>query len=321
MSLMIPEQNLCQLDYETAEKTKKESVWQSLEKITVAQAVELFLKSFKTNTAETYGRSFERIFYFRLLDPKMNLKQFAMMNLDSKLDNIKQAIPGSEGNKQGKAAVFVSFTGFLQRKTEGLIRKAIPNKEKGRKTFQKIREKTVCRPLNPDEIERFLGALRQVSLRNYLLGAMQLQGAKRISEVLDSRIEAVDWNQGWITFKQKKSDVLEKETVVFFPQRFMQDLKSYLGERAVGYVFITSSGKQMTREDVRQIYGSAYKKTGIVYRSLTHTLRATTITSLSKQGYRAEEIAKLSGHSDVKMVSYYDQSELENNPSRNANII
>ncbi len=54
---------------------------------------------------------------------------------------------------------------------------------------------------------------------------------------------------------------------------------------------------------------------------MTGIVRATTITELSRQGFRAEEIASLTGHCDLKMVGYYDHAELENNPSRKVNMI
>jgi len=309
------------MSYRQAEIAKKETVWESLDKITLAQAVELFLKSFRKNTAVTYSWSFKYLFGRRFLEPGMSLKEFALMNLDARLDFIKERQTGAEATKQGRAAAFISLTSFLQRKTEGLIRKAVPNKEKGRKTFVKIREKTVYEALKQEELEAFLGALRGVSLRNYLVGAMQTQGAKRISEVLGARIEDIDWKEGKIRFRQKKSEVLEKETVVFFPVKFMEGLREYLQGREAGPVFITSTGKQMTKSDIQQIFTSAFRKAGIRKRGLSHLLRATTITELSRRGFRVEEIANLTGHADLKMVSYYDHSDLENNPSRRTNMI
>ena len=320
MSLEIANHNTA-VSYQNATMMKKEAVWQGLDKISLREAMELFLKSLKKGTAECYMAAFNNFFVWGLLDPVMTLRGFSMMNLESKLDQIRAAGSGMESTKQTRAAVFVSFTGFLQRKTEGMIKKAIPNKEKGRKTFQKIREKTVYEALDKEELRKFLGALRQVSRRNYLIAAMQLQGAKRISEVLDSKIENIDWTNGSIRFKQSKSEVLEKETVVFFPMSFMGELNKYVGERSKGSIFITRSGRKMGRSDIQPVYASAFKKAGITKRGFTHILRATTITELSKLGFGAEEIVNLTGHSSLQMVGYYDKSGAENNPSRKVNMI
>ena len=321
MSLEMTQLKTTKMSYQSATMMKKEVVWEGLEKITLKQAMELFLKSLKEGTAECYMNAFNHFFVWGLLDPTMTLKDFSMMNLESKLDQIRTSGSGMESTKQTRSAAFISFTGFLQRKTEGLIKKAIPNKEKGRKTFQKMREKTVYEALDEEELRSFLAALKKVSLRNYLIAAMQVQGAKRISEVLDSKIENVDWEKGTIRFKQSKSDVFEKETVVFFPVNFMGELKDYLGERSVGAIFITSSGRKMGRSDVQPVYASAFKKAGINKRGFTHILRATTITELCKKGFGAEEIVNLSGHSSLQMVGYYDKSGAENNPSRKVNMI
>ena len=309
------------MSYESSKALKNKGVWQALDKINLGQSVRLFVKTLSKHTGDAYGTAFGLFFTYGFLSPHITLREFSMMNLESKLDQIKTGMEGKEATKQARAAAFVSFTGFLQRKTEGLIKKAVPNKEKGRKTFQKIREKTVCDTLSADEVKRFLEALRNTSLRNYLIAAMQIQGAKRISEVLNSRIEDIDWENGSVRFKQMKSDILEKETVVFFPGSFISDLRCYLGGRISGAIFITKSGRQMSRSDVQPVYTSAYKKAGINKKGFTHILRATTITELSRQGFGAEDIVNLSGHSSLQMVGYYDKSGQENNPSRKVNMI
>lgn len=323
MSLEIIEQKTTPINisYQNASMIKKEGIWRGLDKINLGQAVKLFIKTLSKHTGDAYGTAFGLFFTYGFLSPYTTLSEFSMMNLESKLDQIKNSMEGKEATRQARAAAFVSFTGFLQRKTEGLIKKAVPNKEKGRKTFQKIREKTVCDTLSADEVKKFLAALMKVSLRNYLVAAMQIQGAKRISEVLNSRIEDVDWENGSLRFKQMKSDILEKETVVFFPGSFISDLRCYLNGRTSGAVFITNSGRQMTRSDIQPVYTSAYKKAGINKKGFTHILRATTITELSRQGFGAEDIVNLSGHSSLQMVGYYDKSGQENNPSRKVNMI
>jgi len=158
----------------------------------------------------------------------------------------------------------------LQRKTEGLTKKAVPNKKKGRKTFQKIREKTAGDVLSLEEVERFLTALKRVSLRNYQIRALQLQGAKRISEVLEARIEGIDWEADAIHFTQKKSEVLEKRTQAFSPGHLTRSLREYLGGRDAGLIFITRSGRGLSRFDVRHFYQSAYKRARINKKGLTH---------------------------------------------------
>lgn len=307
--------------YSIAKELKIEKQWKLLQNISLPQAIEVFLKSLKTSTANVYSFAFKKFFELQFLDPNMPLKKFALINLESKLDQIRETMTGKEATKQVKAAAFVSLTGFLQRQTEGLIKKVVPNKEKGRKTFQKIRDKTAGDVLSSQEVERFLQALKKASLRNYLIGAIQLQGAKRISEVLEAQIKDIDWENYSITFVQKKSNVLEKITKAFFPEQLMKELKDYLGERTQGVIFITRSGKELSRFDVRSFYRAAYKKSGITKKGATHVLRATAITELSRKGFRAEEIMTLSGHANLQMISYYDKSSEERNPSKRLSLL
>jgi integrase/recombinase XerD len=321
MSLATIDTKRRELTFEEAEKLKNESVWQSLDRISLEKAVGVFLGGLSKHTAESYRGAFGLFFRLRLLDPKMTLKGVALMNLEAKLDQIKETVPGKEATKQARVAAFVSFTGFLQRRTQGLIHKAVPNKEKGKKSFIKIREKSGGDTLSRMEVEGFLGALRGVSLRNYLVAAVQLQGAKRISEVLEARIEDIDWNTGAIRFRQKKSDVLEKTTTAFYPKAVMEDLKSYLEDREEGLIFITRTGKGLSRFEVRAFYQAGYKRAGIKKRGLSHMLRATTITELARRGFHPEEIATLSGHSSMAMVSYYDHSAEERNPSKRFSMV
>ena len=307
--------------YQISKQLKKETHWKALQNVSLAQAVEAFLKTLKPNTANIYSFAFKKFFDLRFLDPKMSLKAFALINLESKLDHIKESMSGQEATKQGRAAAFISFTGFLQRRTEGLIKKAVPNKEKGKKTFQMIRDKTASDVLSSDEANKFLKALKKGSLRNYLIGAIQLQGAKMISEVLESVIENIHWEKDAITFVQKTSNVYEKTTTVFFPGHLMRDLKEYIGKRINGLIFLTRSGKPLSRFDVRYFYQAAYKKSGIIKKGLTHILRATAITELARKGFRPEEIMTLSGHANIQMISYYDRSSEERNPSKRFSLI
>lgn len=307
--------------YHTVQLLKKEALWERLQQLPIGEVVKLFLQTLKPGTAETYGFAFKKFFQLGLLDPELSVGTLAVMNLEAKLDQFKETIPGAEATKQARAAAFISFTGFLQRKTEGLIKKVVTNRDKGRKTFQKIRDKTITDVLSLAEVEKFLRVLKAKSLRNYLVGAIQLQGAKRISEVLEARIEDIYWEKDLVIFKQKKSSLVEKQTQVFFPGHLMRSLKEYLGERQRGLIFVTRSGRRLTRFDVRQFYQAAYHKAGINKKGLTHILRATTITELCRKGFGLEEIRTLSGHESSQMVSYYDRSEEERNPSRRFTMV
>jgi len=140
-----------------------------------------------------------------------------------------------------------------------------------------------------------------------------LQGAKRVSEVLESEISQINWEEDRITFKQKKAEQLEKETVIHYPHRFMEELKSYLGGRQEGFVFLSKNKNQISRVQVFLVFRMAGKQAFIQQKISPHCLRATAITLFISKGYNTSQITKVSGHSDAKMVDYYDKSDKADN--------
>jgi integrase/recombinase XerD len=299
---------------------RDEAIWRDIGSVRLFEAVEAFLKTFSQHTQIAYAGAFRIFFEKRLLNPDMNLQTFALTKLESLLDAIKERSGVAEASKQSRAAAFISFTSFLSRRSGGIIRKVAINREKGQKTFSKIRDKASTEALTKEEWESFITSLEANSVRDALIAKMLLQGAKRISEVLEATIEAINWESGTITFAQKKSDVLEKTTVIHFPQAYLSGLRKYLGKRKNGLIFITTTGRPILRHWVYMCFATAGIEAGIG-KITPHQLRATGITWLRGKGFSAEDIQKVSGHSDIKTVTYYDKTALENNPSRQVSLI
>lgn len=306
--------------HKQAVELRDEAIWRDIGSVRLFEAVEAFLKTFSSHTRMAYAGAFRIFFEKKLLNPNMNLQTFALTKLENLLDAIKEHSGVAEASKQSRAAAFISFTGFLSRRSGGIIRKVAINREKGQKTFSKIRDKAATEALTKEEWESFIATLEANSVRDMLIAKMLLQGAKRISEVLEALIEAIDWERGTITFAQKKSDILEKTTVIHFPQAYLSELRKYLGKRKHGFIFITTTGKPILRHWVYMCFASAGIEAGIG-KITPHQLRATGITWLRGNGFAAEDIQKVSGHSDIKTVTYYDKTEIENNPSKRVSLI
>lgn len=284
---------------------------------TILQSADAFLKTFSNEGTRKQALStFKMFFKGEILSPNMTLYDFSIVNTNNILDSIQGITNLAKSTKQTRAALFISFTKFLNRKLDGLIRVPTPNREKGRETFKKIRDKTVYDPLMEEEIFVFLKHLKKESLRNYLIAACQLQGAKRISEVLNSRIEDIDWTTQTIKFKQLKMDI-EKFIVVTFHEIFMERLQSYLCGRSEGFIFLTSSGEKMKLEYIMAPYKRAFKAMG--KSGSTHTLRSTSITLMKTKGFSDEEVMELSGHICRDTLSYYDK-RVNPNPSENVDF-
>lgn len=308
-----------------AKAQRDEAVWKELGKMTLAQAAESFLASLKGHTKRAYSAAFRAIFSLfqehKIFDPKQNLQIFALCNLEFLLDHIREHISGTDATKQARAAGFISFTRYLQRATAGLVRTVIPNQEQTNPTFRQIRATAATQSLTKVQWTKLLFSLKRTSFRDYLVAKMILQGAKRVGEVLTAQIDQIDWTSHQITFKQFKSKEIEKATVITYPQDFMKELKEYIGDRTQGPIFITKTGKGVTQPHLYRSFSFAGSQTGIPFTVHPHVLRASAITYLSLQGYNAEQIMKISGHADAKLVRYYDKTALDRNISQEVHLI
>ena len=305
--------------------TRDEAIWESLSNITLISAVEQFLKTLRSNTQRAYRAAFNAIFTLftesKIFNPQTTLQTFALANIEYLLDEIRTKIPGAEATKQARAAAFIALSRYLQRATGGMIRRVVPKREKLNPTFRQIRETSVTKALSKMQWTQFLYSLKRMSFRDYLVAKTILQGAKRVSEVLFSRIEDIDWAKNQIIFKQLKSKEIEKYTVISYPDSYMQELREYIGDRKTGIIFVTRNGKPLSQPHLYRIFASASIDAGLPFTVHPHVLRASAITYLSVQGYHADQIMKVSGHADIKLVRYYDKTPIEQNPSKDISLI
>jgi integrase/recombinase XerD len=314
-------ETISQLTHSQAVSIRDERIWETLSKISLSSAVEQFLKTLRTNTQRAYRAAFKAIFtLFKesgIFNPEASLQTFSLANIEFLLDEVRTKIQGSEATKQARAAAFIALSRYLQRATGGIVRRVVPKKEKLDPTFRQIRETSVTKALSKMQWTQFLFSLKRMSFRDYLLAKTILQGAKRVS----SKIEDIHWSKNQIIFKQLKSKELEKYTVITYPDSFMQELREYIGNRTTGVIFTTRNQKPVSQPHLYRIFALASIDAGLPFIVHPHVLRASAITYLSAQGYHADQIMKVSGHADIKLVRYYDKTPIEQNPSKDISLI
>jgi integrase/recombinase XerD len=311
-----------QQEFAQAVALRDNTLWKQLESVTIRQACEAFLSTLTFHTKRSYASMLKKVFSHGHCSLTMDstLQSVALCNLESVLDEIKQSVVGSEMTKQHACKVFISFTSFLQRHTKGMIRKAIPKKGVDA-TFVRVRDKSVTRALKMEEWVSFIRALYRLSYRDYLIAKTIFQGAKRLSEVLGSKIENIDWENCRISFKQLKSKFLEKQTVISYPKEFMEELKRYLNGRCQGHIFVTRGEKAVTQPHIHRSFAYASIRADLPFRVHPHVLRASAITLFIKMGYHSDDIMKISGHCDTKAVLYYDKNKIEENITQQVRLI
>lgn len=197
-------ENLDVSSYENAKKSQSSWIWQQLEKISVQETVEVWLSTLSERTRNNYRSGVRRLAELGLFDPLMTLQAFALVNHEAIIDQIKLVSHWTECTRQARAAGYISFTGFLYRRTKGIIPRALASREGHGKTFYKVYDKVKTSAMSQAQWCAFLEELEKISPRECLIAKVMLQGGKRVREVLSLQTEQIRWDRRKIVFTQSK---------------------------------------------------------------------------------------------------------------------
>ena len=298
--------------YLAVRQAKDESIWQQLGEISVKKALEMWFSTLNNLTQKNYGSGIKRLIEMDLVDEALSLQQFSLVNHETVVDEIKLLSHWSEATKQARAAAYISFTGFLQRRTQGIINKAVANKEGHNKTFFKVREKVKTPALSIEHTRRFISALESINQRDGLIAKLILQGGKRKEEVLGLTTENVNFETNIITFKQSKTRGTEKVTTINYPKHVMNELQKYIQNR-VGLVFVSRNNKKIAPYQLDRNFIKAGKKAEVPFRVTPHVLRVTLVTRLKELRIQDSDIMKITGHSNPAQLAAYDKTNSADN--------
>jgi len=163
------------ITFSQAQHLKNEATWSQLKDISVGAAIILWLETFDELTRVNYLSEMNRLAELGFIDPEWSLQLFSLKNHEASLDQIKQVSEWSEMTRQSRAACYISFAGFLNRRTQGLIRRAIPSREGHSKTFYRVREKVDTGAMNRAQWKAFLSALKSRNHRDWIIAQTMLQ--------------------------------------------------------------------------------------------------------------------------------------------------
>ncbi|SCA63446.1 Virulence plasmid integrase pGP8-D [Chlamydiales bacterium SCGC AG-110-P3] len=308
------------ISHAKAIELKTDAVWESLSKVSVEHAVLQWLDTFDEITQLNYSSGVKRLAELGLLEPSMNLQQFSLVNHSTIVDKIKLVPEWAEATKQARAACYISLTGFLDRRTEGLVKKATPSREGNSKTFFRVREKVSTNAMTRAQWIEFFIHLERLNPRDELAGKVMLQGGKRVSEVLQITSEDILWEKRQIQFAQAKTKGYEKYTVITYSERIMERIQSSLEGRQ-GHIFVTRTGAPVQRIQLARNFRKAGEIAGIPFRITPHVLRASAVTYLKNQGFPDSDIMKVTGHASAEMIHAYDKSSRDDNLSQKVNLV
>lgn len=310
------------LKFNEAKALQDEIIWKKLDEHTVGEALEIWFLTLQPLTSVNYRSGMRKLSALGYINPLASLQGFALSNHDVVIDRIKKdkIENWSECTRQSRAACYISFTGFMARRFQGIIKKATPEKEGNNKTFFRVHDKVKSQAMSQSQWISFIGALQTINYRDMLIAKITLQGGKRINEVLTLTTSQIDWGRNEITFVQSKTKGLYKETVITYPSSILNTVQDYIQDRT-GLVFTTKSGKGVPLIQLANTFSKAGVKANIPFRVTPHVLRATTVTYLKQQGFSDSDIMGVTGHASSEMIYAYDKSSRAENASKKISLI
>ncbi len=90
------------------------------------------------------------------------------------------------------------------------------------------------------------------------------------------------------------------DRLVVVPRALGQELRSYVGKRRRGDVFLSQRGKAFSARRIEQIVGDAARAAKVERRVTPHTLRRSMATVLLNRGVREEAVSTLLGHESTE---------------------
>jgi integrase/recombinase XerD len=219
---------------------------------------------------------------------------FRYIRHESVINYIKNMPDWSEGSRQAKAACYISFTSYLHRISYGWFIRAMPIDTGVNKTFTRLSPKTITQALSLENWHHFLDVLNDSNQRDSLIARCMLYGGHRVSEILNIKIDQIDFEKNIIRFTRGKNKNLELPFV--YPAPFMEELKAYMQateEQRAGsrFVFVTRNGKPLTRS--RLNYSFAHSSAQIDIERVTPEILRATWIRFNQENVVDEKILKM----------------------------
>jgi site-specific recombinase XerD len=142
--------------------------------------------------------------------------------------------------------------------------------------------------------------------RDFAIVMLFLQTGLRVSELVNLKLEDVDFASKELTVRQGKG---RKDRVVPLVGQASEALKAYLAVRdnATEYdnVFLARNGTSMDPRTVRYRIQKYYKEAGIRKKASVHTLRHTFATHQIHNGLKINQLKEVLGHRQMETTYKY----------------
>jgi integrase len=173
------------------------------------------------------------------------------------------------------------------------------------------RKRRLPRSLPPAESRALVGAAPRQ--RDRLMIECGLLLGLRVSEIVHLEIPDVDFEGGQVLIREGKGD---RDRAVPLPPKFAAELRAWLGNRTVGYVFPSPrGGKALSTRAVQKMLKRIAVRAGIpdaekARRVHPHRLRHSFATHALRSGADIIEVRDLLGHTSVATTQVYLSSDV-----------
>jgi integrase/recombinase XerD len=168
--------------------------------------------------------------------------------------------------------------------------------------------KRVVQRLSLDEEQRLIQqAYKQRGERGLLIKTLFQTGA-RVSEFVNIKVEDFFFEETMILIAKAKGG--KSRYVPILPE-LAQELRTYLGNRTVGYLFETNRHKLYSSRRIQQIVKEIAERAKIKKRVYPHLLRHSIATTLLERGMPIDQIQKFLGHAKLETTQVYAESSTE----------
>jgi integrase/recombinase XerD len=162
--------------------------------------------------------------------------------------------------------------------------------------------------LNRDELRRLLAAAGEHgSARTVALLTLLAYTGLRINEALSRDAEHLGHDRGHRVLRLERKGDVEDKTVLTAP--VARAIDAYLGDRASGPIFVTTTGRRMDQPEAWRMVRRIARRASLdgAGEIRPHSLRVAFITGAREAGVPLEDVQDAAGHADPRTTRRYDR--------------
>ena len=158
--------------------------------------------------------------------------------------------------------------------------------------------------LTRNEIQSMLDNCKNI--RDELILLFFYNTGARVSELINFRIEDIDWENSSIAIFRGKG---AKDRVVHISQEFGQLLRAYIGSRDKGILFLSNWNKSFTPRGIQKKIKNLAIAADLPYvdKITPHSIRHTNAVHALQAGVNIVSIKKHLGHNNLKTTMVYTE--------------